>query len=75
MLSSAGVYGQWAVHVNTSRIPEYRLEEMEVGTYWSVRNTRLKVRSGGAIEMDMYAAKLFELDPEKPTPLLKELLK
>lgn len=52
------------------------LEQMKVGTYWAMKNVRLKLSANGNIELDLYAVELRELslDEEEENPYLRALL-
>ncbi|THH12013.1 hypothetical protein EW145_g287 [Phellinidium pouzarii] len=64
LLSNSGPYGQWAIIALSSKISEEDLDRMTVGSYWSIRNIRLKIGSQGNIEVDLFAADFTELDAE-----------
>lgn len=59
--STEGPFGQWAVSAYTSKIHTELLDQMRVGTFWAVKNVRLKIASNGNVELDLYAAALREL--------------
>lgn len=62
--SSSGEYGQWAVSVSTSKVPEERLNIMTVGTFQHLKNVRLKINGYNDLEMDLFATECTELDPK-----------
>lgn len=76
-LHSAGFMGQYAIQCLTGKLPKETLSEMVGGTYWLVKNVRLKYGSIGTLECDFYAVETSQLSEESAGEniLLKELLK
>ncbi len=69
--------GQYAIQCLTDKVPKETLTEMAAGTFWSVKNLRLKYGSIGTLECDFYAVELRQLSEEadgESVPL-QELLK
>ncbi len=76
-LSSGGSTGQYAIQCLTDKVSKETLSEMVAGTFWSVKNLRLKHGSIGTLECDFYAVELRRLSEEADgeSALLQELLK
>ena len=72
--STGGYYGQWAVHASTGMIDQSILDTMKPGTYWSIDNMRLVIRTSGSLEAELYAAKMWERDSDADDAYLRELL-
>ncbi|KAI5117475.1 hypothetical protein M0805_007179 [Coniferiporia weirii] len=64
LLSSSGPYGQWAISALTSKIPEEVLGQMTVGSFWRIKNIRLKLGREGNLEIDLFAAECSEINDE-----------
>lgn len=60
-LSRGGPMGAFGHTTFTNRLPPELLENPTEGTYWSLRNLRLKVNSNGHIEIDLFEAKWTQL--------------
>ena len=74
-LSSDGHMGQYAIQCLTDKLSKETLTDMVGGTYWSVKNLRLKCGSIGTIECDFFAVNLQQLSDDSENVHLKELLK
>ena len=62
------------MHASTDKIERYLLDVMTTGSYWSVKNMRLKIGGTGGLEADLYGARLHEVDDEEDSHL-RELLR
>ena len=76
LLSQSGAYGQWALRAVSKRIPEATLDLMKEGTYWLLKNVRLKYgrEVNAGVDLDLYGARFTELFEDSPEPQLKPLL-
>ncbi|KAH8109585.1 hypothetical protein DFH11DRAFT_1811933 [Phellopilus nigrolimitatus] len=58
-----GSFGQWAITASTSspRVKEADIARMTVGSFWLLKNIRLKIGANNNIEIDLYAFRPYEL--------------
>lgn len=63
--STSGVFGQWAVGASTAKLEREILDQMVVGSFWNMKNIRLKVGSDGSLECDLWGADVMELLPDE----------
>lgn len=73
-LGQAGQMGPFGHSTFTNRIPEEVVGDLKDGTFWLLRNVRLKINTNGHIEIDLYQAKWAKLEEEDDYPMLEALL-
>lgn len=59
---------QRGIACSTSKFEESLCKQVVPGTYWKFTNVRLKLGKSGALEMDLFAARLKRIDErEEPS--------